>query len=95
MKGKITMSPECTAAAVTETLAYVGFYMAAHGGDDGYYAADLPLSTPRVGIYFQPAREEFPLRETVMHYLSEAGYQAEPVAEPAGEYLVAWTEGNF
>lgn len=87
--------PECTASAVTGTMRSLGFIMAGHGTDDGYYAADLPLSSPRVGVYFQPAQPEFPLRETVIHYLREAGYQAEPVTEPAGEYLVAWIEGDF
>jgi hypothetical protein len=94
-----SQQPECTAAAVADLLAGVGFSMSepcGPGAGDrtaGLYAADLPLSVPRVAVYSYPRFTDM-LAGVVAGYLTESGYQAELIADHPSDYLVAWTEGD-
>ncbi len=92
--------PGCTAAAVVRVLAGANFPAARpteYGEDraDGVWVTDLPVEPPRVAVYFSPPDAFFDLGAAAVSALRNAGYQVEQVTDHPGDYLVAWTEGDF
>lgn len=92
-------NPDDTAATVIRTLGAAGFPVTGTGSSGraltaGLYAADLPLSSPRVAIYCSPPELAAGMLAEAAGTLRYAGYQAERVVELTGEYLVVWTEGE-
>lgn len=92
--------PECTAAAVVRVLIGAGFPAARpteYGQDraDGVWVTDLPVEPPRVAVYFSPPDSFGHLSPEVAATLCAVGYATEHVADYPGDYLVAWTEGDF
>jgi hypothetical protein len=92
--------PGCTAVAVVNILTAAGLPAARPAGygqdrGEGIWVTDLPVEPLRVAVYFSPPGSFNYLSPVVAATLGAAGYQTEHVADFPGDYLVAWTDGDF
>jgi len=99
-RASLALMPEAVAAV----LAGAGFQAAQYEGryrvTEGFSTYWVPVThEDRVGVSwhvdnYDLSAEEAALGECAVA-LEDAGYQAEPVIEPGGWYLVVWVEGEF